>query len=184
VRGGGAGPWRQGVEAGRLSTAMENDLNILLRLLAAVVLCGILGWEREANRKQAGLRTHILVGVGSALFVALAEVVVEHFGGRYAHVQFDPTRVLEAVATGISFLGAGTIFVSKAQDERVHGLTTAAAIWTTAGVGIAVGVERYVLATGATALVFCVLYVLGRIERGIERGGVLPCEETPPGEKE
>lgn len=157
---------------------MENDLNILMRLLAAVVLCGILGWEREANRKQAGLRTHILVGVGSALFVALAEAVVEHFG-RYAHLQFDPTRVLEAVVAGISFLGAGTIFVSKAQGERVQGLTTAAAIWTTAGIGIAVGVERYALAAGVTALIFCVLSVLGRLER---RGALPGVEPALPGE--
>ena len=158
---------------------MANDLNILLRLLAAVILCGILGWERESNRKQAGLRTHILVGVGSALFVALAEAVVEHFGGRYPHLQFDPTRVLEAVVAGISFLGAGTIFVSKAPGERVHGLTTAAAIWATAGVGIAVGVGRYALAAGSTALIFCVLHVLGRIER---RGNLPGVEAAPPEE--
>lgn len=153
---------------------MANDLNILLRLLAAVVLCGILGWEREANRKQAGLRTHILVGVGSALFVALAEAVVEHFGRRLEHLQSDPTRVLEAVVSGISFLGAGTIFVSRGHGERVQGLTTAAAIWTTAGIGIAVGVERYALAAGATALIFCVLHVLGRIEGRGALPGVEP----------
>lgn len=158
---------------------MENDLNILLRLLISVVLCGLLGWERAANRKQAGLRTHILVGVGATLFVALAEAMVAHFGGRYERLQFDPIRVLEAVVAGISFLGAGTIFVSKAGGERVQGLTTAAAIWTTAGIGIAVGVERYTLAVGATALIFCVLYVLGRLERG----GALPgVEPTPPAE--
>jgi putative Mg2+ transporter-C (MgtC) family protein len=153
---------------------MYSDLSILFRLFVAVVLCGSLGWEREADGKQAGLRTHILVGVGAAMFVALGESVVRHFGPRYDDMQFDPIRVIEAVVAGISFLGAGTIFVSQGKTQRVEGLTTAAAIWTTAGIGIAIGLERYVLAVGATGLVFCVLRVLGRLTRRGALPGVPP----------
>lgn len=147
---------------------MNTDLLILLKLVIAAVLSGVLGWERESYGKQAGLRTHILVGLSAALFVALAESMVEHFDRRYDDLRFDPIRVLEAVVAGISFLGAGMIFVSRDDREKVKGLTTAAAVWATAGVGVAVGLGRYVVASGATALIFVVLHVLGRMEqRGI-----------------
>lgn len=90
----------------------------------------------------------------------------------------DPTRVLEAVAAGVSFLGAGTIFVSRGGGERVQGLTTAAAIWSTAAVGLAAGLGRYILAAGVTLLVFAVLQVLGKWERRGKLPGVPP--KPPP----
>lgn len=144
---------------------MSDDLDILFKLLAAAGLSGVLGWERESFGKQAGLRTHILVGMSAALFVGLTESVMNHFGRDADHMRYDPIRVIEAVVAAISFLGAGTIFVSRDKGETVKGLTTAAAIWATAGVGVAVGVGRYVVAVGATALIFVVLHVLGRLEQ-------------------
>lgn len=144
---------------------MNNDLDVLLKLALAAGLAGILGWERQAYGKQAGLRTHILVGVSAAFFVALTEEVVTHFGREHEEFRYDPIRVIEATVAGISFLGAGTIFVSRDKGETVKGLTTAAAIWATAGVGLAAGLGRPVLAAGATALIFVVLHVLGRWER-------------------
>lgn len=147
---------------------MELELTILLRLTIAVVLAAALGWEREATGKSAGLRTHMLVAIGAALFAGLGHVLVDSFATYGDRLRFDPTRVLEAVVTGVSFLGAGTIFVARGRGE-VRGLTTAAAIWTTAGVGLATGLGRYVLAVGATALVFVVLRVIGWAERAIER---------------
>lgn len=159
---------------------MHEEIEILLRLFVTLLLCGVLGWERQANGKQAGLRTHILVGVGAALFVSLAELMVRHFSTRYSEeiLQMDPTRVLEAVAAGVSFLGAGTIFVSRGGGERVQGLTTAAAIWSTAAVGLAAGLGRYILAAGVTLLVFAVLQVLGKWERRGKLPGVPP--KPPP----
>ena len=138
-----------------------DDLSIMLRLIVAMVLAGAMGWERESSGKAAGLRTHMLVGMGSALFVSLAGLVFYEFQHAGDALQFDPLRVLEAVVAAVGFLGAGTIFVSRDQD-RVKGLTTAASIWATAGVGIAVGLERYALAIGTTVLILVVLRVVLR----------------------
>lgn len=139
---------------------MQLDLNILMRLGIALILSGILGWERESTGKAAGVRTHMLVGMGASLFVVLGELFVLHFREYDVHMRFDPLRIIEAVVTGISFLGAGTIFVAR-DEGRVKGLTTAASIWVTAAVGMLVGLERYFLAAASTVLVFLVLHVLG-----------------------
>lgn len=144
---------------------MGDDLDILLKLTVAAVLSGVLGWERQAFGKQAGLRTHILVGVSAAMFVGLGGALMGYFGRDREDLQYDPIRVIEATVAAISFLGAGTIFVSRDRGETVKGLTTAAALWATAGVGLATGLGRYVLATGATVLIFVVLHLLGRWER-------------------
>lgn len=140
------------------------DLNILLRLSISLILSGVLGWEREQSGKAAGLRTHMLVGMGATLFVVLGELFVFRFRGHSQDMQFDPTRIIEAVVAGVSFLGAGTIFVSRDRD-RVRGLTTAASIWMTAAVGMVVGLERYQLAIGSTLLTFLVLHTLNWLEK-------------------
>ena len=151
--------------------AIQDDLPILMRLTVALALAGILGWERESTGKAAGLRTHMLVGVGAALFVVLGELIVLRFQQYGELVRFDPIRVVEAVVTGISFLGAGTIFVARNREEgeSVKGLTTAASILTTAAVGITVGLEHYVLATGTTVLLFIVLRVLQFFDIGDDK---------------
>ena len=163
---------------------MNDDFEILLKLVVAAILSGVLGWERETFGKQAGLRTHILVGVSAAMFVGLGGALMNHFGRDVPDMRYDPIRVIEATVAAISFLGAGTIFVSRDRGETVKGLTTAAALWATAGVGLAVGMERFVLATGATVLIFVVLHLLGRWERrglpGVEREAET---EKGPGEK-
>lgn len=138
---------------------MQPEIDILLRLLAATLLGGILGWERQAAGKAAGLRTHILVAAGAALFVGLGELLVMNFSAFGDLQRIDPNRIIEAVVAGVSFLGAGTIFVVP-RDQIVHGLTTAASLWATAGVGMAAGLGRYVLAGGATVLFFLVLHCL------------------------
>ena len=139
---------------------LELDLNIFVRLLVAMALAGVLGWERERIGKAAGIRTHILVGMGAALFVILGELFVLRFRELDDNMRFDPLRIIQAVVTGISFLGAGTIFVSRRnRREHVQGLTTAASIWVTAAVGMLVGLERYLLAATASVLTFCVLHI-------------------------
>src|SRR5689334_679349 len=149
---------------------MELELWILLRLVIAAALSGAIGYERERGGKQAGLRTHMLVAVGAALFVSFNDLfLIESLPlappgapGNF-RVQIEPLTIVEAIVTGISFLGAGTIFVSGRQG-RVKGLTTAASIWVTAAVGIAVGLERYVLAAGSTILILIILHVMHRFE--------------------
>jgi putative Mg2+ transporter-C (MgtC) family protein len=148
------------------------ELWILLRLLVAALLGGLVGYERTATGKRAGLRTHMLVAVGSTLFMSSTDLAVD-----WAHkatprdrdvasilqVQVAVLSPVQAVATGIGFLGAGTIFVGGHQ-HRVHGLTTAASIWVIAAVGIAVGCDRFLLATGAALLTLLILHVLIKLE--------------------
>lgn len=141
----------------------ENDLAIFLRLLVVILLAGVLGWERETLGKSAGLRTHILVGVGSVLFVMIGENFVEKYRHLDQIMRFDPIRIVEAIVTGISFLGAGIIFVARDKGV-VKNLTTAASIWTTSAVGMIVGLERYFLAIGSTVIIFIVLRFLAVLE--------------------
>ena len=142
---------------------MDSELQLLLRLLVAAILAGVLGWERESARKSAGLRTHMLVGIASALYTAIAELAVSEIPPNSEGFQADPIRAIQAVAIGIGFLGSGVIFVSRHED-RVHGLTTAASVWATAAIGIATGLQHYVLAVGATLLLLFVLHALARFD--------------------
>ena len=141
------------------------DLNLLLRLVVAALLALPLGLDREERGKDAGLRTHMLVAVSSALFVCASEVMVFQFAALGSgSVNLNPLYTLGAVATGVSFLGAGTIFVSR-RGDAVHGLTTAASLLATAAVGVAVGLERYVLAVGAVLLLLAILSALHAVKR-------------------
>src|SRR5215212_1889572 len=139
------------------------QLLLLVRLVIAGILAGVLGWERESARKPAGLRTHMLVGIAAALYTVLGELAVKQFPGEPGGLRSDPIRVIQAVSIGIGFLGSGVIFVSKTGDS-VRGLTTAASIWATAAIGIAVGLEHYVLAAGTTLLLALVLRTMGKFE--------------------
>jgi putative Mg2+ transporter-C (MgtC) family protein len=142
---------------------VEPELNLLIRLLVAAVLAAGLGWERESARKAAGLRTHMLVGIAAAVYTSISELAVSEIPPNSEGFQADPIRVIQAVAIGIGFLGSGVIFVSR-QEDRVHGLTTAASVWATAAIGIAAGLEYYVLAVGATLLLLFVLRGLARFD--------------------
>ncbi len=143
--------------------SLQADLGIVLRLLIAMVLTGFLGWERESAGKAAGIRTHLLVGIGTVLFVALGDLFIMRYQHLGEIMRSDPIRIVEAVVTGISFLGAGTIFLSK-DKGRIEGLTTAASILATAAVGMIVGLEKYFLAIVSTLIIFCVLRLLMFIE--------------------
>lgn len=124
---------------------------ITVRLVIAAVLGGILGYERELKGRSAGLRTHMLVAVGAALFV---------LGPLQSGMEIgDLSRVLQGVVQGIGFLGAGAIIVRSARRE-VEGLTTAANIWTTAGIGVIAGLGMEVTAVLSTAIVLVILAVV------------------------
>ena len=141
-----------------------NELKLMQGLLVAFVLSGAIGWERERMHRSAGLRTHMLVGTSAALFVVLAESLIVSFGTDDNGVRFDMIGLLGAVVSGISFLGAGAIFSDRGQKAR--GLTTAAGLLATAGVGVACGLHLYVLATGATLLFLFTLAVVQRLAQG------------------
>jgi len=140
------------------------ELALLARLVLAAALAAVLGWERESARKSAGLRTHMLVGIASALFTVLAELAVRDYPGSEDGLRADPIRVIQAVAIGVGFLGSGVIFVSKS-GESVLGLTTAGSIWATAAIGIAAGLGYYILAVGSTLLLLGVLRGMSRFDR-------------------
>ncbi|HEY3967118.1 MAG TPA: MgtC/SapB family protein [Planctomycetaceae bacterium] len=149
---------------------MELELHILLRLWVAAILGGIVGYERASTGKRAGLRTHMLVAVGSALFMSCSDLAVD-WTRRHTpndvpaimQVQVAVLTPVQAIATGIGFLGAGTIFVSG-RRHQVHGLTTAASIWVIAAVGVVVGCDRFLLATGTAILCLVILHLLVRLE--------------------
>ncbi|HEV6965592.1 MgtC/SapB family protein, partial [Roseateles sp.] len=111
----------------------ERLTRIMTRLLLAALLGGLLGYERERQGKAAGLRTHMLVAMGAALFV-----LVPQLDGM---VSADLSRVIQGIVTGLGFLGAGAIVKHKS-EEHVEGLTTAAGIWMTAAIGVACGLGR------------------------------------------
>lgn len=128
---------------------------VLVRLLAAVIAGSIVGLERERAGKSAGLRTHMLVAMGTCLFV------VASIG--YGMTSDGLSRVIQGIVTGIGFIGAGTIL--KLRDEKdVKGLTTSSGIWMTAAIGVTIGLGEIGLATIATVLTVIVLAVLRRFE--------------------
>jgi putative Mg2+ transporter-C (MgtC) family protein len=133
------------------------------KLLVAVVLGGLVGFEREMAARPAGLRTHMLVAGTATLLVVLARQLVLTFEG-HTFLRHDPVRVIEAIIVGISFLGAGTIFRSRDGGEPVQGLTTAASVLFTAVLGIGVALEAYVLVGGAVVVVLFINFGLRRLE--------------------
>lgn len=120
-----------------------------MRLLAATAMGAAIGFEREYHAKEAGLRTHLLVALGSCLFMILSIYGFDLMLGR-DHVSFDPSRIASQVVTGIGFIGAGTIILQK---QVVRGLTTAAGLWVTAAIGLACGNGMYWLALVTTVIV-------------------------------
>ena len=115
-----------------------------------------IGLEREYHAKEAGIRTHLLVAVGSCLFMILSAYGFDAFLAK-DHVSFDPSRIASQVVTGIGFIGAGTIIFQK---QMVRGLTTAAGLWVTAAIGLACGIGMYMIAVVSTALVLISLGLL------------------------
>jgi putative Mg2+ transporter-C (MgtC) family protein len=129
-------------------------------LFAALVLCGLIGLERELNGKPSGLRTNSVIGVAAALFTLVSKFGFGDVLG--TSVKLDPSRIASLVVTGIGFIGAGLIFVHRGD---VKGLTTAAIAWMVAAVGMACGANLVVLAAVLTAIYFVIMLGFGRFER-------------------
>ncbi len=140
---------------------MIENTDVIYRLILAVILSGLIGLEREIHGREAGLRTHILVGIGASLIMLTSIYIASQYGvGNPA----DPGRVAAGVVTGIGFIGAGAIIRSRAS---IKGLTTAASLWATAGIGLAIGSGFYLGALITTILILFSLIFLGKIERFI-----------------
>jgi len=133
---------------------MLSDAQIILRLVLTTVLSGLIGLEREMHKRTAGLRTHILVSLGSCLIMLTSLYVFDIYK---EITKLDPTRIAAGVITGIGFLGAGTIIREK---EGVRGLTTAASLWVVAGIGLAVGCGFKRAAIYTTVIALIVLFFL------------------------
>lgn len=135
-------------------------VHVVIRLVAAALLGGIIGFQREQAGKAAGLRTHILVASGTTLFVLASAGSGMSSDG--------VSRVIQGLATGIGFIGAGAI-LKLSETREIHGLTTAAGIWMTAAIGVTVGLGSLGLALLSTALTWIVLATIGRIEQRLAK---------------
>src|SRR5699024_3457679 len=142
----------------------EHFFIIIMRILVALLLSGLIGFERELKNHSAGFRTHILVGIGSCLMMLLSLYGFEAVLDQYKDVvlRFDPSRIPSYVISGIGFLGAGTIIV---YGGTIRGLTTAASIWAVAGLGLVVGAGMYATAVFTTAVILLSLIFLNNFEK-------------------
>lgn len=160
--------WHEVVETLKAEFADIGDASqmtrVTVRLLMAALLGGILGFEREHKGKAAGVRTHMLVALGAALFV-----LVPQMSGSQADAM---SRVVQGVIAGIGFLGAGTILKNTEGDEgHVKGLTTAAGLWMTAAIGVSAGMGREATAVLSTLLALAIFSVMPKIVRMFDKNG-------------
>lgn len=137
---------------------MIPEYEMILRLLLAMALGGLVGWERQIDHKPAGFRTHILVCMGACLFTVISII----FPGANINGPGDPTRIASGIVMGIGFLGAGAILH---EQGGIKGLTTAASMWVMAAIGMAAGCGFYFLASVAAIFVTLILFFLNKFEK-------------------
>ncbi len=148
-----------------LELLSQDQLNIILRLILAVVLGGLVGLEREYKRKSAGLKTFALVSLGSATFTLIG-LELFSFLSQNENISFDPSRSIQAVALGLGFIGAGIIIY---RQEHIEGLTTAAGIWVAGAIGVAVGSGLYLIAILVVLLALIIMILFSSLEQEIFR---------------
>lgn len=164
------------MDLGHFLQSSQPEFYILFQAVIALLLGGLIGWEREAAGKWAGLRTHMLVCLAAMLFVRVGQFLIED-SQKFLHVETlrtDPVRIIEAIVTGIAFLGAGTVFRDP-DVAKMRGLTTAASLLVIGPIGIAIAIERYVLAVGITLLALFVLRIMRKFEAKLRK---IPEHET------
>ena len=147
------------------------QVEMIFRVAIAVLLGGVVGMERELQRKAAGLRTHMLVTGAAALLACLGEMLIRIYAlpaAPDAAIRADPTRIIQSIILGIGFIGAGTIMHTQ-QRERVKNLTTAGSILFASGIGIACALKQYTLAVGVTGLLLLINSVVGVMEKRYTR---------------
>lgn len=138
-------------------------IDMTVRVIMITLLAGVVGLDRELRHKPAGTKTHILVGLGSTVFTMMSIWFYLEFSGK---TQVDPSRIAAQIVTGIGFLGAGTIIQF---GGSVIGLTTAASLWSVAGIGVAVGAGNYYLAALCTAIIILVFMGINKLSDALER---------------
>ena len=152
-----------------LKASQTQELRILLDILITILLTGIIGYEREVSNKPAGLKTNMMVGAASALLVSIGRIMVEEYTGHVLvdSLDFDPLRLIQAIVVGVGFIGGGTILKSE-KKEKIRYLTSAATILLSAGVGIVVATQKYILAIGLTLIVFAINTLIGKLEHQLQ----------------
>ncbi|WP_010141757.1 MgtC/SapB family protein [Oceanicola sp. S124] len=133
---------------------------ILLRLLGALILGGVIGWERERQEKSAGLRTHMLVSLAACLFTLIMLGILMSPLTDDDSIRKDPIRVIEAVTAGVAFLAGGAIFTA---DDKVRGITTGAGLWLAGAVGLSAGMGNLALAALTSVMAVTVLWLMKRV---------------------
>lgn len=146
----------------------KTQLWVVAATAYAMVLGGVIGYERELKSRPAGFRTHMLVAGAAALLVGIGRLALMDTEISSPHMQVDPLRLVEAVIAGVAFIGAGTIFAHR-HGTAIAGITTASSLLMVAVIGVAAGFRYHVAAVAATALTLLVLTVLNLIERHAEK---------------
>jgi putative Mg2+ transporter-C (MgtC) family protein len=152
-----------------------SELDAIVRLMVAVILGGIVGFERQSRNKSAGLRTHILVSLGSCLTMIVSLNISLNFYFIYGLTNADPERIAAQVISGIGFLGAGTILANK-KGLNVIGLTTAASLWVVAAIGLASGAGYWITASATTLFVYLTLAIMSPLEKRIRAYSPTTCQ--------
>ena len=169
-----------------ISNADVTEWTAILRVLGSAMLGGIVGWDRESrHRSSAGIRTHMMVGAGACLFVvtavlAFAEQNAKAHEANLPYLVSNPDRILAGIATGVGFLGGGVIIKA---NGTIRGLTTAAGLWTVAGIGASIAYGRWILGSLAVVLTVCIELsdiVLNYLK--ISKAPFQPSEASPGGE--
>jgi putative Mg2+ transporter-C (MgtC) family protein len=148
---------------------ISSQLWILLDVCIASVLAGVVGFEREYAQKPAGFRTNMIVAGSSCLLIAICVPLIKFVEDDVdvSYINTDPIRVMEAIIVGVSFIGAGTI-LKLGKEHDVRFLTTAATLLYSAGIGITVALEHYVLAIGLTLIILTINYLINKLSRKLE----------------
>lgn len=148
----------------------SNEVIMLGEILLAVVLGGLVGMERELAGKPAGLRTHMLVAAVSTFLVAMGDLLLLEFRdkGLSDLVRADPYRIIGAIVTGLSFIGAGTI-IRNPNDEKIEGLTTAASLLFVGAIGISIALQKFILSIGSTLLILMINRGMMVVEKWINK---------------
>ena len=134
---------------------------LILRILGAVIFCGVIGLEREFRNSAAGIRTNMLIGLAATVFTLVTLQMMTTLGQNIDTTRFDPIRLVEAVTAGIAFLAAGVIIYARGD---VHGLTTGASLWLSAAIGLCVGLGMWAVALTATIAGIVILWLLRKTE--------------------
>lgn len=139
-----------------MNVFLQQQLAFLLRILLAGICGAMIGYERKERNKEAGIRTHMIVAIGASLIMIISKYGFDDILGEQG-IALDPSRIAAQIVTGVGFLGAGMIFMRK---NMISGLTTAAGIWATSGIGMAIGSGMYVIGMASALLIVCIQILL------------------------